>query len=89
MLGTVVDACYRGYDCILVQDATATTSPDGGLSNFIYNASNVRCAHLSQEWVLADVLEGLWFRYGHNEVAGNETIEVPWHVDIVWIIRTT
>ncbi|KAF9457071.1 Isochorismatase hydrolase [Collybia nuda] len=40
VLGTVVDAYSRGYDCILVQDATATTSPDGGLSNFIHNTTN-------------------------------------------------
>ncbi|KAG5352270.1 hypothetical protein C0989_003018 [Termitomyces sp. Mn162] len=41
VLGTVVDASYRGYDCIVVKDTTATTSPEGGLSNLLYNATNV------------------------------------------------
>lgn len=40
VLGTLIDAYYRGYDCILVSDATATTSPEGGLNNVLYNASN-------------------------------------------------
>ncbi|KAF7306902.1 Isochorismatase hydrolase [Mycena indigotica] len=38
--GTLVDAYYRGYDCILVKDATATTSPEGGYENVVYNAGN-------------------------------------------------
>jgi nicotinamidase-related amidase len=38
--GTLVDAYFRGYDCIVVQDATATTSPDGGFENVVYNAGN-------------------------------------------------
>jgi len=38
--GTLVDAYFRGYDCILVEDATATTSPTGGLENVVYNAGN-------------------------------------------------
>ncbi|KAG7099082.1 hypothetical protein E1B28_000957 [Marasmius oreades] len=38
--GTLIDAYYRGYDCILLQDATATTSPTGGFENVIYNAGN-------------------------------------------------
>jgi nicotinamidase-related amidase len=41
VLGTVVDAYFRGYDCILVEDITATTSPTGGLENVAYNARNV------------------------------------------------
>jgi len=39
VLGTLGDAYFRGYDCILVQDATATTSP-GGFENVVYNAAN-------------------------------------------------
>ena len=42
MLGTLIDAYYQGYDVILVSDATATTSPDGGYENVIYNAGGVR-----------------------------------------------
>ncbi|EKM83902.1 hypothetical protein AGABI1DRAFT_110512 [Agaricus bisporus var. burnettii JB137-S8] len=37
--GTMVDAYYRGYDCILLQDATATPSP-GGHENTTHNALN-------------------------------------------------
>ncbi|KAF9044572.1 Isochorismatase hydrolase [Hymenopellis radicata] len=40
VLGTFVDAYYRGYDCILLKDATATTSPEGGYANVVYNAGN-------------------------------------------------
>ncbi|KAF7320288.1 Isochorismatase hydrolase [Mycena kentingensis (nom. inval.)] len=38
--GTLIDAYYRGYDCVLVKDATATTSPEGGYENILYNAGN-------------------------------------------------
>ena len=41
VLGTVIDSYYRGYDVILVEDATATTSPEGGLENVVYNIGNV------------------------------------------------
>lgn len=41
MLGTLVDAYYRGYDCITVEDCIATTSPVGGLENVLYNAGRV------------------------------------------------
>ncbi|KAG6814057.1 hypothetical protein H0H92_003104 [Tricholoma furcatifolium] len=40
VLGTVLDAYLRGYDCVVIEDATATTSPEGGLSNFLYNVKN-------------------------------------------------
>lgn len=36
-----MDAYFRGYDVIIVQDAVATTSPEGGLENVLYNAGNV------------------------------------------------
>lgn len=42
MLGTLVDAYFRGYDCVLLKDATATTSPEGGYENVVYNTANVR-----------------------------------------------
>ncbi|KAI0068225.1 Isochorismatase hydrolase [Artomyces pyxidatus] len=38
VLGTVVDAYYRGYDVLLLKDGVATTSPQGGLENVLYNA---------------------------------------------------
>ncbi|KAJ7900316.1 Isochorismatase hydrolase [Mycena olivaceomarginata] len=38
--GTLVDAYFRGYDCLLVEDCTATGSPAGGLENVVYNAGN-------------------------------------------------
>ncbi|TDL28649.1 Isochorismatase hydrolase [Rickenella mellea] len=37
VLGTVLDSYFRGYDCLLVKDAIATTSPEGGLENVLYN----------------------------------------------------
>jgi len=39
VLGTVIDAYYKGYNCILVEDCIATTSPEGGKSNIVYNSS--------------------------------------------------
>ncbi|KXN90056.1 Peroxyureidoacrylate/ureidoacrylate amidohydrolase RutB [Leucoagaricus sp. SymC.cos] len=39
VLGTLGDAYFRGYDCVLVKDATATTSPCG-YENVTYNAGN-------------------------------------------------
>ncbi|KAJ3569767.1 hypothetical protein NP233_g4841 [Leucocoprinus birnbaumii] len=39
VLGTLADAYFRGYDCILVEDATATTSPCG-YENVTYNAGS-------------------------------------------------
>ncbi|SJL05642.1 uncharacterized protein ARMOST_08988 [Armillaria ostoyae] len=40
VLGTLVDAYFRGYDCVLLKDATATTSPEGGYENVVYNTAN-------------------------------------------------
>jgi len=40
VLGTLLDANFRGYDCILVEDATATTSPEGGFENVVRNTLN-------------------------------------------------
>lgn len=38
--GTFIDAYFQGYDCVMVEDITATTSPAGGLENVLYNAAN-------------------------------------------------
>jgi len=38
--GTLVDAYFRGYDCLLVEDCVATSSPQGGLENVVYNSGN-------------------------------------------------
>ena len=43
-----MDAYFQGYDCVLVEDITATTSPAGGLENVIYNAGNVRVSYRGQ-----------------------------------------
>ena len=42
VLGTLVDAYFRGYDCITVEDCIATTSPPGALESVLYNAGGVR-----------------------------------------------
>ncbi|KZT09501.1 Isochorismatase hydrolase [Laetiporus sulphureus 93-53] len=39
VLGTLVDAYARGYDCITIKDCVATTSPPGGLENVLFNAT--------------------------------------------------
>jgi len=41
VLGTLVDAYFRGYDCIVLRDAIATTSPEGAYENVIYNSVGV------------------------------------------------
>ncbi|KAF8213077.1 Isochorismatase hydrolase [Mycena galopus ATCC 62051] len=38
--GTLVDAYFRGYDSVLVEDCSATSSPEGGFANVVYNAGN-------------------------------------------------
>jgi nicotinamidase-related amidase len=37
VLCTLQDANFRGYDCLLLQDCTATTSPDYCMAATIYN----------------------------------------------------
>jgi nicotinamidase-related amidase len=41
VLGTIVDAYFRGYDVAVVKDCTATSSPKGGLDNVFHNSGNV------------------------------------------------
>ncbi|CAE6480332.1 unnamed protein product [Rhizoctonia solani] len=38
VLGTVTEAFSRGYDAVVIEDLVATTSPDGGKSNLVFNA---------------------------------------------------
>ncbi|KAI0825076.1 Isochorismatase hydrolase [Trametes gibbosa] len=38
VLGTLVDAYFRGFDCVVVEDCIATTSPAGALESVLYNA---------------------------------------------------
>jgi len=38
VLGSVVDAYFKGYDCILVEDCIATTSPSGAKENLVFNS---------------------------------------------------
>ncbi|KAJ3790975.1 Isochorismatase hydrolase [Lentinula aff. detonsa] len=40
VLGTIIDANHKGYDCILVEDTTATTSPDVTYEAVLYNTGN-------------------------------------------------
>ena len=42
VLGTIVDSYFRGYDCVVLRDCVATTSPTGAYENVIYNSTNVR-----------------------------------------------
>ena len=55
VLGTVVDSYYRGYDVILVEDATATTSPDGGFENVVYNIGNVSLTYQNLLWTSGEL----------------------------------
>ena len=41
VLGTIVDSYFRGYDCVVLRDCVATTSPTGAYENVIYNSTNV------------------------------------------------
>lgn len=45
VLGTLADAYFRGWDCVMVEDCCATTTP-GGQETTVYNTS-VSCAPLS------------------------------------------
>ncbi|KZV95638.1 Isochorismatase hydrolase [Exidia glandulosa HHB12029] len=38
--GTLVDASFKGYNIIVLRDGIATSSPEGGLENVIYNAGS-------------------------------------------------
>ncbi|KAJ3734825.1 Isochorismatase hydrolase [Lentinula guzmanii] len=44
VLGTIIDANHKGYDCILIEDTTATTSPDITYQAVLYNAGNTKCS---------------------------------------------
>lgn len=37
VLATLQDGCYRGYDCVFLEDCVATTSPDFCMQATIYN----------------------------------------------------
>ena len=39
VMATLQDANFHGYDCILVEDCTATTSPDYCLKATLYNVN--------------------------------------------------
>ncbi|KAI0682687.1 Isochorismatase hydrolase [Cytidiella melzeri] len=40
VLGTLVDSYFRGYDCVVLRDCVATTSPSGAYENVLYNTVN-------------------------------------------------
>ncbi|KAI5121245.1 hypothetical protein M0805_002292 [Coniferiporia weirii] len=58
VLGTVIDSYYRGYDVVLVKDATATTSPEGGYENVCYNLGNSYGFITDSRRVLDGVVKG-------------------------------
>lgn len=64
VLGTVVDAYYRGYDVVLMTDGVATTSPEGGYENVVYNIGNVSQSFLPLVSVLTDNLPELRIQHG-------------------------
>lgn len=39
VLGTICDAYNKGYNCIILNDCIATTSPDNGKSSVVYNCA--------------------------------------------------
>ena len=55
MLGTLVDSYFRGYDVVLIKDATATTSPEGALENVYWNAGNVCKTFLVWKMILISI----------------------------------
>jgi nicotinamidase-related amidase len=60
VLGTIVDAYFRGYDVAVIQDCVATSSPQGGLENVLHNAGNVSHPFVTQE----SKAEVVWQSYG-------------------------
>jgi nicotinamidase-related amidase len=44
VLGTIVDSYFRGYDCVVLRDCVATTSPAGAYESVLYNSVNVSIA---------------------------------------------
>jgi hypothetical protein len=63
--GTFIDAYFQGYDCVMVEDITATTSPAGGLENVLYNAANVSV------WLY--IRDG----FGINRIEGSLKVSLP------------
>jgi hypothetical protein len=61
VLGTLADAYYRGYDVCLVENCTATTSPEGGLANVLHNAGNVGVSLLISWIAVHDNLQSYGF----------------------------
>ncbi|KIJ53945.1 hypothetical protein M422DRAFT_241204 [Sphaerobolus stellatus SS14] len=55
VLGTLVDAYFNGYDTILVTDTTATTSPDHGFDNVVYNSHAIYGFATDSERILKSI----------------------------------
>ncbi|MBO4220877.1 cysteine hydrolase family protein [Bradyrhizobium neotropicale] len=58
VLCTLQDANFRGYDCLLLEDCAATTSPDYCLAATLYNVRQCFGFVLSSQTILAGLDEG-------------------------------
>src|ERR1700741_5419256 len=58
VLGTLQDANSPGYDCLLLEDCSATTSPDYCLAATIYNLRQCFGFVLNSKTIVAQLDEG-------------------------------
>jgi nicotinamidase-related amidase len=58
VLCTLQDANFRGYDCLLLEDCAATTSPDYCLAATLYNVRQCFGFVLSSKTIVAELDEG-------------------------------
>ena len=73
--GTLIDAYLKGYDTVLVTDAIATTTPEGALTNVLYNVRNVSSLILLTIPPVTFIVPiGLWIRYRHNPNHGQNSL---------------
>jgi nicotinamidase-related amidase len=55
---TLQDANFRGYDCLLLEDCAATTSPDYCLAATLYNVRQCFGFVLSSQTIVAELADG-------------------------------
>jgi nicotinamidase-related amidase len=58
VLCTLQDANFRGYDCLLLEDCAATTSPDYCLAATLYNVRQCFGFVLSSQTIVAELADG-------------------------------
>ena len=78
VLGTLVDAYSKGYDCIVVEDCVATKSPPGGLENVLFNASGVRFKLLFGIPQDLELTSTSVLRFRHRLVAYHQRSDMIW-----------